>query len=83
MQSNQILKRALEIERAIPAFNVPYLPMIAPVVEAIKQEDTVAFVEVARPEWETFESKSIEAVHEEFARVMHTQPVRLHLDLIR
>ncbi len=82
MLSHTILKRALELERAIPAFNVPYLPMIEPVAEAIKREDTVAFVEVARPEWEKFESKSIEAVHEEFSRVADTEFVRLHLDHI-
>ena len=52
MKSDKILKRALSARRAIPAFNVPYLPMIEPIVAAIKSENTVAFIEVARLEWE-------------------------------
>lgn len=82
MISDRVLRRALLAERAIPAFNVPYLPMVEPVVEAIKHENTVAFIEVARLEWEKFESLGMKEVRDEFRRAADTDSVFLHLDHI-
>ena len=82
LKINQIVHNAWEMGLAIPAFNVPYLPMIAPVVRAIKDEDAFALVEVARLEWTKFGAQSPAAVAEEFFRLADLNYVRLHLDHI-
>ena len=50
----------------IPAFNIPYLPMLEPVAQAVKDENSIAIIHVARLEWEKFSAKSLEAVAEEY-----------------
>lgn len=71
---------AWEHQLVIPAFNIPYLPMMAPVVAALRDTQTVGFIAVARLEWEKFESGSPEAVREEYERVKDERFTRLHLD---
>jgi ketose-bisphosphate aldolase len=65
---------------AVPAFNVPYLPMVEPVIRAVVDQDSFALIETARLEWYKFEAKSPEAVAEEFGRFADLDHVRLHLD---
>ncbi len=64
----------------LPAFNVPYLPMIEPLVRAIVDQDSFALIEVARPDWMKFEARSLAAVREEYVRWGDDGYVRLHLD---
>ena len=64
----------------IPAFNVPYLPMVEPVIRAIVDQDCFALVEVARLEWIKFEAVSLAAAMEEFQRWNNPEHVRIHLD---
>ena len=66
----------------IPAFNIPFLPMLKPVVQAVADENSVAMIQVARIEWEKFESRSLEAVATEYEK--HKKPLHtlLHLDHI-
>lgn len=64
----------------IPAFNVPYLPMIEAVADALAEHDTFALIEVARLEFFKFEAESLSAVAEEFERCADTRVARLHLD---
>ena len=71
---------ALSASTAIPAFNVPYLPMVEPVVRAVVDLDSFALIETARLEWYKFEAKSARAVAEEFGRFPAPDHVRLHLD---
>ena len=66
----------------VPAFNIPYLPMMAPVSKAIVDMDAFALIEVARLEWRKFESKSPQAVIEEFRKWQNPAHMRLHLDHI-
>jgi len=75
-----IVSNARRAGLAVPAFNIPYLPMLEPVVRAVRDEDSFALIEVSRIEWEKFESGSIEAVAEEYARWGDPKHVRLHLD---
>jgi fructose/tagatose bisphosphate aldolase len=75
-----IIDAARQMGVVIPAFNVPYLPMVEPVVRAVVEQDSFALVETARPEWIKFESKGPAAVAEEFARWSQPEHVRLHLD---
>lgn len=76
----EIMLRARELGVGIPAFNIPYLPMMQPVAKAVKDADSFALIEVARLEWMKFESKSLAAVAEEFGKWADRAHVRLHLD---
>jgi len=80
--TNEIIHNAWRQGLVVPAFNVPYLPMVQPVVRAAIAEDAFALIEVARPEWIKFEAKSPAAVASEFARWADPAYVRLHLDHI-
>lgn len=76
----EILERARRRHVAVPAFNIPYLPMMKPVVDALKETDTFGMIAVARLEWIKFASGSIEAVAGEYARQGDARVTRLHLD---
>ena len=80
MNPNVIMKNAVANKLIIPAFNIPHLPMLKPAVQAIVDEDSVAMIQVARLEWEKFESKSLEAVAEEYFRHYDPEHTLLHLD---
>ena len=75
-----IVNNARRAGLAVPAFNIPYLAMLEPVVRAVRDEDSFALIEVSRIEWEKFQSKSIEAVAEEYRKWVDPKHVRLHLD---
>lgn len=77
-----IVQNALKTGIAIPAFNVPYLPMIEPVVLAVADQDSFAMIETARLEWFKFEAGGPEAVAKEFFRWQDPDHVSLHLDHI-
>ena len=64
----------------IPAFNIPYLPMMEPVVRALQQTRCIGLIMVARLEWEKFESRSLKAIYKEYQRVKDERYTRLHLD---
>lgn len=65
---------------AIPSFNIPHLPMMAPVVQALRDCRSFGFIAVARLEWEKFQAKSLAAIREEYERVKDERFTRLHLD---
>lgn len=75
-----IVQNALLAGVAIPAFNVPYLPMIEPVVRAVVDQNSFALIETARLEWLKFKAQGPEAVAREFSRWQVPDHVRLHLD---
>jgi len=74
------MRLAVEKKTIIPAFNIPYIPMVAPVAAAIRDENSVAMIQVARLEWVKFQSQSLEAVAEEFFRHHSPPHTLLHLD---
>jgi ketose-bisphosphate aldolase len=69
-------------ETVIPAFNIPYLPMMEPVIAALRETDSFGLIAVARLEWIKFEARSMRAVFEEYQRVKDERFTRLHLDHI-
>lgn len=75
-----VVRAAWEAGTVIPAFNVPYLPMLEPVVRAVADQDSFALIETARIEWLKFECYGPAAVQEAFARFGDPEHVRLHLD---
>jgi fructose-bisphosphate aldolase, class II len=76
----EIISNACQNGLAIPAFNIPYLPMMEPVVQAIVDQDSFGLIDTARLEWFKFESQSLAAVAAEFAKWHKPDHVRLHLD---
>jgi len=72
MEVREIVLDALHRKTAIPAFNIPYLPMVEPVAAAIADENTTAIIQVARAEWEKFSAKSLEDVAREYHK--HEKP---------
>ncbi len=80
MNSQQAVRAAMQAHTIIPAFNIPYLPMVEPIVKAIVDEDSLAMIQVARLEWEKFESQSLEAVAKEYQKFCKEGYTLLHLD---
>jgi ketose-bisphosphate aldolase len=76
----RIIQNARQAAIAVPAFNVPYLPMIEPVIRAVVEEDAFALIATARLEWYKFESRGPAAVMDEFSRWQEPGYVALHLD---
>jgi ketose-bisphosphate aldolase len=75
-----IVRRAAQAGLVVPAFNVPYLPMVQPVIRAVVAVDCFAMIETARLEWIKFEAQGSAAVMQEFLRWNEPDYVRLHLD---
>lgn len=80
MNVKEVVQRAAHNRTIIPAFNIPYLPMMEAVIRAIVDEDALAMVQVARLEWEKFQSQSPEAVAEDYFRLAVPGHTLLHLD---
>ena len=78
----EIMEKAYKQHIVIPAFNVPYLPMIKAICDTLKELACFGLVEVARPDVEKFEAKSFRAAAEEFNRYADRECVRLHQDHI-
>lgn len=78
--TSDIINNASKAGVAIPAFNVPYLPMVEPIIRAVVDQDSFALIETARLEWLKFESQGPSAVLEEFMKWNEPDYVRLHLD---
>ncbi len=78
--TSEIVSRAAEAGVLVPAFNVPYLPMVEPVIRAVVDEDSFALIETARLEWIKFEAEDPGAVMEAFQRWRDPDHVRIHLD---
>ncbi len=80
LTNHQCMVNAQTAGLAIPAFNIPYLPMMEPVVAALRDTRSFGFITVARLEWIKFQARSLEAVHREYQRVKDDRFTRLHLD---
>ena len=80
MNPKSIVAQALTNQVAVPAFNVPNLNMVEPIIRAVADENSVAMIQVARLEWEKMDAVSLEAVAEAYAKHANTNHVMLHLD---
>ena len=63
--TTQIMLRAYKAHVALPAFNIPYLPMMEPVTRAVTTR-TLGLIMVARLEWVKFQAGSQAAIRAEF-----------------
>lgn len=82
MKNNEIVLKARQLGKCIPAFNIPHVPMLKPIAQAIADENSVAMIQVARVEWEKFESHSLERIAEEYMKYKVEGHTLLHLDHI-
>ncbi len=81
METKQVVLKARELGVCIPAFNIPHPEMLKPIAEAIRDENSVAMIQVARVEWEKMYSVSLENIADEYAKYKN-QHTLLHLDHI-
>ena len=82
LNAKDAIQNASRNNTLIPAFNVPFLPMVKPIIQAVVDEKIIAMIQVARVEWENFGSKSLEAVAEEYEKYKKPEFTLLHLDHI-
>jgi ketose-bisphosphate aldolase len=75
-----IMKNAWQRGIVIPGFNIPYLPMMEPVIKALHDTSTFGLIMVARLEWIKFRSGSMKSVHDEYEKLKDLKFTRLHLD---
>jgi ketose-bisphosphate aldolase len=59
---------------------MPYLPMMEPVVRALRETQCFGQIAVARPDWEKFEAQSIRTVYERYQELKDERVTGLHLD---
>jgi ketose-bisphosphate aldolase len=78
--AGELIRRAGQAGLAVPGFNIPYLPMMAPVVRALRDTDTAGLIMVARLEWIKFGAGGLRAIRDEYRRVGDGLHTRLHLD---
>jgi ketose-bisphosphate aldolase len=76
----EIVTKASSVGNVVPAFNIPYLPMMSATVQALQDTNSFGLIMVARSEWVKFEAHSLEAVAAEYRRVGDSLHTRLHLD---
>jgi ketose-bisphosphate aldolase len=75
-----IMKKAWQRRIVIPGFNIPYLPMMEPVIKALHDTSTFGLIMVARLEWIKFESGSMKSIRDEYEKLKDLRFTRLHLD---
>jgi ketose-bisphosphate aldolase len=80
MNTAECMLRAWRKGVVVPAFNVPHLPMMAPIVQAVAEERSFALVEVAYLEFAKFTAGSARKVYEIYDGLRDPDHVRLHLD---
>lgn len=76
----EIMLRAWRVGLALPAFNVPHLPMVEPIIRAARDADAFILIETARLEWIKFQARGSAEVAAEFERWNDPAHARLHLD---
>lgn len=80
--TNTILQNAWRRKIVIPGFNIPYLPMMEPVIRALHDTGTFGLIMVARLEWKKFRSGSMKMIRDEYEKLKDPDHTRLHLDHI-
>lgn len=76
----ELVQRAWRAGLVVPGFNIPYLPMVEPVVRALRDCNSFGLIMAARLEWEKFETGSLEALRAEYEKYKLPSHTRLHLD---
>lgn len=80
LTTRELMLNAFEAGTMIPAFNIPYLPMMEPVVRALGDTGAFGLIQAARPDWEKFDAEGLGPVRDEYEKVKDERFTRLHLD---
>ena len=80
LSTKVIMNNAWRKGIVIPGFNIPYLPMMEPVIRALHDTGTFGLIMVARLEWIKFKSGSMKAIRDEYEKLKDPNYTRLHLD---
>ncbi len=80
LSTKEIITNAWKKGIVIPGFNIPYLPMMEPVIRALHDTGTFGLIMVARLEWIKFKSGSMKAIRDEYEKLKDPNHTRLHLD---
>ena len=80
LTSNEIIRNAWKARTAVPAFNIPYVPMMEPIISALRDTNCFGFVAVARLEWMKFGAGSLRKIYNEYQLLKDERFTRLHLD---
>ncbi|MEI6048001.1 MAG: class II fructose-bisphosphate aldolase [Bacteroidota bacterium] len=75
-----IITEAFKKGIIIPGFNIPYLPMMEPVVRSLHDTGALGLIMVARLEWLKFKSGSMKSIRDEYEKLKDLRYTRLHLD---
>ncbi len=78
--TRELMLRAWRAGIVVPAFNIPYPPMMEPVVRALRDTETFGLIQVARLEWEKFGARSLRTIRDEYEKTKDRAVTRLHLD---
>lgn len=78
----EIMRTAWKKGIVVPGFNIPYLPMMKPVIRALRDTGTFGLIMVARLEWMKFRSGSMKEIRDTYETLKDSRFTRLHLDHI-
>lgn len=80
LSTREIVASAARSGLVVPAFNIPHLPMMEPVVEALREARAFGLIQVARLEWMKFKAESLKAIRDTYEEFKDERFTRLHLD---
>lgn len=78
--SHWLVLNARKNGKVVPSFNVSYLPMVEPIIQACRDANSFGQIAVARADWVQFEAQGLKAAHAEYQRHKDPRFVTLHLD---
>lgn len=78
--TRELMLKAWKAGIVIPAYNVPHVPMMEPIVKAIRDTGSFGLVQVARLETVKFKAESFKRIREEYEKWKDPAHTRLHLD---
>jgi len=76
----EIINNAWRRKLIVPSFNIPYLPMMEPVIKALHDAGSFGLIAVARLEWIKFQAIGLKAIAGEYQKLKQERFTRLHLD---
>ncbi len=78
--TRDLVLKAWKSGLVIPAYNVPYLPMLEPIVNALRDSGSFGLIQVARLEITKFKAESYRSIRDEYEKYKDEAYTRLHLD---
>lgn len=78
--TREIVHKAWQLGIVVPGYNIPHLPMMEPVVRALRDTGSFGLIQVARLETVKFKAESFRAIREQYEKTKDESYTRLHLD---